>query len=82
MDRAPMKAIELVGDIDEQHRLHAVVPEGLPVGRVRLIVLLPDDDEAGSAWVHGVAREWASELSDSQQDIYTLDDGQPVNGPR
>jgi hypothetical protein len=82
MDTAPMKAIELVGNIDEQHRLHAQVPEELPAGRVRLIVLLPDEDEAGSAWAHGVAREWASELSDSKQDIYTLDDGQPVNGPR
>jgi hypothetical protein len=77
-----MKAIELVGDIDERHRLHAQVPEELPTGRVRLIVLLPDEDEAGSAWAHGLAREWVSELSDSNQDIYTLDDGQPVNGLR
>jgi hypothetical protein len=30
MDMSPMKAIELIGDIDEQHRLHALVPEELP----------------------------------------------------
>jgi len=29
-----MKAVELVGDIDEQHRLRAQVPEGLPAGYV------------------------------------------------
>ncbi len=77
-----MKAIELVGEIDEQHRLRAQVPEELPAGRVRLIILLPDEDEAGMAWAHGVAKEWAGELRDSKQDIYTLADGQPVNGPR
>jgi hypothetical protein len=77
-----MKAIELTGDIDDQHRLHAQVPEGLPSGPVRLIVLLPDEDETGIAWSHGVAREWAKELGDSEQDIYTLNDGQPLNAPR
>ena len=82
MDTTPMKAIELVGDIDEQHRLQAQVPEELPAGPVRLIVLLPDEDEGGSAWVQGVTREWCDELQDSRQDIYTLEDGQPVNAPR
>jgi hypothetical protein len=77
-----MKAIEIVGDIDDQQRLHAQMPEGLPAGRVRLIVLLPEEDEAGTAWARGVASEWADVLADSGQDIYTLDDGQAVNAPR
>ena len=77
-----MKAIELVGDIDDQHRLRAQVPEELPTGPVRVIVLLPEEDQAGIAWARGVAREWSEELSDPKQDIYTLDDGQPVNAPR
>lgn len=77
-----MKAIELVGDIDEQHRLYARVPEELPSGPVRLIVLLPEEDEAGVVWARGVASEWSEELGDSRQDIYTLSDGQPVNAPR
>jgi len=77
-----MKAIELVGDIDEEHRLQADVPAEVPPGPVRLIVLLPDEDEAGTAWPQGVAREWSDELRDSRQDLYTLDDGQPVNAPR
>jgi hypothetical protein len=77
-----MKAIELIGEVDENHRLQANVPEGLPAGPVRLIVLLSEDDDAGLAWTQGVAREWASELKDTRQDIYTLEDGQPANAPR
>jgi len=79
MENIPMKAIELVGDIDDQHRLIAQVPEGLPAGPVRLIVFVPEEGDAGSAWTRGIAREWADELADSLEDIYTLDDGQPVN---
>jgi hypothetical protein len=82
MDPTPTRAIELLGDIDEKHRLQAEVPAELPAGPVRLIVLLPDEDEAGTAWPHGVAREWSDELRDSRQDIYTLEDGQAVNAPR
>lgn len=74
-----MKAVELIGDIDAQHRLNAQVPEDLPVGPVRVIVLVPEEDEAGLEWTRGVAREWANELANSREDIYTLDDGQPVN---
>ena len=77
-----MKAIELVGDIDEQHRLQAQVPAGVPAGPVRLIILLPDEDEGGVAWQQGIATEWSDQLRDSRQDIYTLEDGQSVNAPR
>jgi hypothetical protein len=76
-----MKAIELVGDIDDRHRLRADVPKDLPAGPVRLIVLLPEEDEAGTLWGAGLAREWSADLADSRQDIYTLEDGQPVNAP-
>jgi hypothetical protein len=77
-----MKAIELTGDIDDQHRLRAKVPNDLPAGPVRLIVLLPEEDAAGAGWEVGVATAWASELKDPRQDIYTMEDGQPVNAAR
>ena len=77
-----MNAIELVGDIDKEHRLPAKVPPELPVGQVRLNVLLPEEDAAGNHWSHGVAEEWAGDLSDTRQDIYTMEDGQPMNAPR
>jgi len=71
-----MKAIELVGDIDPQHRLHAIVPKELPAGQVRVIVLVPDEDEAGGIWARGIADDWADELADTRQDIYSLEDGE------
>jgi hypothetical protein len=77
-----MKALELLGDIDEKHRLQAEVPPEVPAGPVRLIVLLPDEDETGTAWTQGVAKEWSEDLRDSRQDIYTLEDGRAVNAPR
>src|ERR1039457_1472336 len=51
-------------------------------GPVRLIVLVSEEDAAGTVWAHGLAREWADELSDSRQDLYTLVDGQPVDATR
>ena len=77
-----MKAIELTGDIDEQHRLHADVPKDLQAGQVRLIVFLPEEDETGSQWARGIARQWSTELLDTREDIYTLQDGQPIDASR
>ena len=77
-----MKAIELIGNVDERHRLLAQAPEQIPAGPVRLIVLFADEDDGGEAWAHAVVQEWADELRDARQDIYTLEDGQPVNASR
>ena len=74
-----MKAFEIFGDIDEQHRLNAQVPVDLPAGPVRIIVLIPNEDDAGVAWSPGIATEWKEDLADSRQEIYTLDDGRPLN---
>lgn len=77
-----MKAVELQGEIDDQHRLRADVPQSLPAGSVRVIVLISEEDEGGAAWAAGVSSEWSAELSDPAQDIYTLNDGQPIAAPR
>lgn len=77
-----MKAIELLGEIDGERNLRVQVPEGIPTGAVRVIVLLPEEDEAGTAWAQGLTAEWSQELSDPRQDIYSLDDGEPVHAPR
>lgn len=82
MDTARFKSIEVVGVIDESHRLRAEVPAELAAGPVRLIVLVPDEDDAGVAWARGLEKEWLDELQDSRQDIYSLEDGQAVNAPR
>jgi hypothetical protein len=66
-----MKAVELIGRVDDQHCLQVQVSESLPPGPVRIIVLIPEEDEAGIAWLQGIAREWAAELSDPREDVYT-----------
>lgn len=77
-----MKAFELTGEVDEQHKLRAEAPVDLPAGPVRLLVLVPEEDDAGHAWINGIAGDWAADLKDAQQDIYSVEDGQPVNGSR
>ena len=77
-----MKTIELIGDVDAEHCLRAQVPEDLPTGPVRLLVLLPERDQAEEIWMRAIASEWSEELSDPRQDLYTLEDGQPLDGAR
>jgi len=72
-----VKAIELQGEIDNQHRLHANVPQSLPTGSLRVIVFISEEDEGGLAWAAGVSSEWSADLNDRAQDVYTLNDGQP-----
>lgn len=38
------------------------------------------EDDAAAAWELGVANEWSAELSDTREDIYTLNDGEPLHG--
>ena len=75
-----MKAIELIGAVDDQHCLTAQAPEDLPPGPVRLLIPTPDPVE--EVWMRGIAAEWFTELSDPRQDLYTIDDGQPLDGAR
>jgi hypothetical protein len=74
-----MKAIELQGEIDDQHRLSARVLAGRFGASDRF------DLRGRRSWLglgHGISSEWSAELSDPRQDIYTLNDGQPVDAPR
>jgi hypothetical protein len=78
-----MQALKIIGEIDEQRRLIAAVPDSIAPGKVSLLVLGPaDEDETGDAWMAGIAHEWQDELSDPREDIYTLNDGKPVDASR
>ena len=69
----------MTGHVDEQHRLSAEVPASVPPGPVTvLIVPASQEDDAGDAWMAGISQEWADDLNDPCQDIYTLADGEPV----
>ena len=77
-----MLTLKVVGQVDESHRLSADVPDSIRPGQVEIMVIVPADTEDEVAWMRGVAREWRDELSDSREDIYTLADGEPVDGSR
>lgn len=76
-----MVAIEVSGEIDDQHRLQ--LDEPLPVAgprRVRVIVLFPSDDEdiAESVWLSAATSHAAFDfLKDTAEDIYSARDGVP-----
>ena len=75
-----METVVVTGSVNDQHVLSANVPTSLPPGPVTIVVL-PSSPEANldREWIEGVAHEWADELSDPRQDIYTMDDGVSVN---
>ena len=75
-----MGTLKITGHVNKQHELSAQVPDSVPPGPVTILVVpsSPQDDTDDS-WMAGVAHEWSDELSDTRQDIYTLDDGDPVD---
>ncbi len=75
-----LRAIEVEGTVDEQHRLH--VEEPLPVdgpGRVRVLVLIPDvPGPEDQEWLRAAASNPAFDfLKHEEEDIYSLADGRP-----
>ncbi|MEX2171205.1 MAG: hypothetical protein WD851_17930 [Pirellulales bacterium] len=64
------------GQVDEQHRLTAVLPDTVPPGPMTVWFSAASEDDAGTAWMDGIGQQWADDLSDPQQDIYTLADGE------
>jgi hypothetical protein len=80
-----MKAFEVSGYVDEQRQLHLDAPLTVSTpGRVRVIVLAPDDpDIAEVEWVRAAASNSAfAFLRDPEEDIYTADDGKPLRHER
>lgn len=80
----PLRAIELIGTIDEKGQLHLDEPiSAVGQGRVR-VILLPEEAEIGeNEWLKAAASNPAFDfLEDPDEDIYTLDDGQPFNDQR
>ena len=74
-------AIELTGTINEHHQIQLDEPLPIDVSkRVRVIVLYSSDDEIGEKeWLQAAAKNSAFDfLNDTAEDIYTLDDGKPL----
>jgi len=75
-----MAAIETTGTIDEHHQLQldSLLPIPGPM-HVRIIVLYPRSDEWDETeWLQAAARNPVfAFLSDAEEDIYSLADGEP-----
>ena len=84
-----MKALEFVAEVDTQHRLYLELPH-TPAGPVRVLVLVPEpqepaseaEDTVNAVWMQAITREWQEELADPREDIYTLEDGDPIDAAR
>ena len=77
-----MKAIEIHGQIDERRKLRVDdSPIDAPPGRVRIIVLVPENGDLDEAqWLRSAARNSAFEfLRSEEEDIYTAADGKPLH---
>ena len=75
-----MNSIPIQGQVDDQHRLSAIVPGSVPPGPVTVwIAPHVEEDDAGEVWTDGVASQWADDLADPNQDIYSAADGEPVD---
>ena len=77
---SPMTAIEVTGTVDEHQRLE--LDENLPISgprRVRVIVLYSSGEEWDEKeWLCAAARNSVFDyLSEPEEDIYSLSDGEP-----
>lgn len=77
-----LTAIEITGHITENNelKLDSDLP-ALPPQKVRVIVMFPaDDDISEDEWLYAAAKNQAFDvLHDPAEDIYTLNDGTPVD---
>ena len=76
-----MRAIETTGILTTQGQIQLdhPLPQDKP-SRVRVILLLSDDDLDEQTWLSAVSSNPSfAFLNDPEEDIYTLEDGYPIN---
>jgi len=75
-----MRAIEITGSVNEQGKVELDQPLTAPKStRFRGILLFPDAD-AAQEWSLSALQASASEFfNDPEEDIYTLEDGSPID---
>jgi hypothetical protein len=77
-----MKAIELTGHVDEQHRLHVELPADIQPGPVKVTVRPATEPDEEDDWRAFINQSWEKDWNDPREDIYTLEDGEPSHGAR
>jgi hypothetical protein len=79
-----MKAIGAIGTIDQGRRV--LLDEPLPAGvsgRVRLLILIVEDEPNERDMLRGVAQGGSFDfLNALEEDVPTFEDGKPFNDPR
>ncbi|RMG26571.1 MAG: hypothetical protein D6730_08880 [Bacteroidetes bacterium] len=75
-----MKALELSGFFDDKGLLKLDKPLKIINQRVKVIILIPDNDEMSDAdWLQAISQNPAFDfLHDKEEDIYSLADGEPM----
>lgn len=68
-----MKPIELIGHVDEQHRLLIELLPEIPSGPVN-ITFQPTTEEKERDWLALINHSWAKDWVDPREDIYSLQD--------
>ena len=71
-----MKPVELIGHVDEQHRLHVELPPDMQPGPVKVTLQSVSEKDEEGDWLALINHSWAKDWSDPGEDIYTLKDGQ------
>jgi hypothetical protein len=76
-----MKAVEAYGHIDSKGSLQIHTPTPLQEGDVKVIILYTENDERAEEqqWLRAVSGNPAfAFLNDPEEDVYTLNDGKPL----
>jgi hypothetical protein len=73
------KTVEATGTVNQQNQI--ILDEPLSfAGRVRIIIFMPEDTDDEIDWLRSAAVNPAFDfLKDSEEDIYTLEDGRPFH---
>lgn len=78
-----MKAIEIKSKTDKTGHLKIDYKLGKPLSNVRILILLDEDNsdqEEENLWMNSISTNPAFDfLNDSSEDIYSLNDGEPLN---
>ena len=77
-----MKPVELIGYVDEKHRLHVELPPDVQPGPVKLTVRPATEEGEESDWGALINLSWVKDWRDPREDIYTLEDGKPSHETR
>ena len=74
-----MQGIETTAQVDQSGNLQLLTPLRLRNKKVRVIILLPENDEIDDqTWFKAIQNPAFDFLSESEEDIYFSQDGKPM----